>query len=402
MMSEYNRNSQGAPFSSQGALSLQTRTPLAQEDGRGTEQRGLAAMSFVDKLTEAEKRYEELIHLMAQPELATDPVRLRQYGQESAELEKVVAPFREYKAVGEELRETLSMLEDDLDQEMRELIEAEVQALGSRQSELEERLKRLLLPSDPRDDKNVIMEIRAGTGGEEAALFAADLYRMYSRYSEKQGWKIQILSTNATGIGGFKEIIFLIQGKGAYSRLKYESGAHRVQRVPVTESSGRIHTSAATVAVLPEVKEVEIKIDPRDLRIDVYRATGHGGQSVNTTDSAVRITHVPTGVVAACQDERSQLQNKMRAMSILRARLYAMEQERQTSEIDEARRTQVGTGERSEKIRTYNFPQNRVTDHRIGLTVHRLESVLEGALDEFVEELALADRSKRLQTVDAA
>jgi len=359
-------------------------------------------MSLLDKLAAAEKRYEVLMGLMAQPEVATDPVRLREYGQESAELAKIVVPFREYKAVGEELQGTRGMLGDDLDQEMRDLVEAELQALEARQSELEERLKRLLLPKDPRDDKNVIMEIRAGTGGEEAALFAADLFRMYGRYSERQGWKIQVLSTNDTGIGGFKEIVFLIKGKGAYSRLKFESGAHRVQRVPMTESSGRIHTSAATVAVLPEVEEVEISIDPNALRIDVYRAGGHGGQSVNTTDSAVRITHIPTGVVAACQDERSQLQNKMRCMSMLRARLYDAEQKRLTSEVDDARRTQVGTGDRSEKIRTYNFPQNRVTDHRIGLTVHRLESVLEGDLDEFVEELALADQSKRLQTVGAA
>jgi len=359
-------------------------------------------MSLLGKLAEAEDRYDELVGLMGQLEVATDPARLREYGQESSELAKVVVPFREYKALGEELRGTQDMLGDDLDQEMRELIEAELEALEARQSELEESLKRLLLPQDPRDDKNVIMEIRAGTGGEEAALFAADLYRMYSRYAEKQNWKTQVLSRNITGIGGFKEIVFLIKGKGAYSRLKFESGAHRVQRVPTTESSGRIHTSAATVAVLPEVEEVEIKIDPNDLRVDVFRAGGHGGQSVNTTDSAVRITHIPTGIVAACQDERSQLQNKMRAMSMLRARIYDAEQERQDSEVDEARRTQVGTGDRSEKIRTYNFPQNRVTDHRIGLTVHRLESVLEGDLDTFVEELALADQSKRLQTVGAA
>jgi len=386
---------------SRGSFIADVSSPL-QGRGEGAWNSGVSGMSLLSKLAEAEKRYEELINLMAQPEVATDPARLREYGQESAELAKVVVPFREYKALGEELSGTQKMLGDDLDQEMRELVEAELQALETRQSELEERLKRLLLPKDPRDDKNVIMEIRAGTGGEEAALFAADLYRMYSRYAEKQNWKTEVLSSNITGIGGFKEIIFLIKGKGAYSRLKFESGAHRVQRVPTTESSGRIHTSAATVAVLPEVEEVEISIDPNDLRIDVFRAGGHGGQSVNTTDSAVRITHIPTGIVAACQDERSQLQNKMRCMSMLRARLYDAELERQTSEVDDVRRTQVGTGDRSEKIRTYNFPQNRVTDHRIGLTVHQLESVLEGDLDKFVEELALADQSKRLQTVDAA
>ena len=359
-------------------------------------------MSLLGKLAEAQDRYDELVGLMGQPEVATDPERLRECGQESSELAKVVVPFREYKSLGEELRGIQDMLGDDLGQEMRELVEAELETLQIRQSELEENLKRLLLPKDPRDDKNVIMEIRAGTGGEEAALFAADLYRMYSRYAEKQNWKTEVLSSNFTGIGGFKEIIFLIKGKGAYSRLKFESGAHRVQRVPSTESSGRIHTSAATVAVLPEVEEVDVSIDPNDLRIDVFRAGGHGGQSVNTTDSAVRITHIPTGIVAACQDERSQLQNKLRCMSMLRARIYDAEQERQSSETDDDRRAQVGSGDRSEKIRTYNFPQNRVTDHRIGLTVHQLESVLEGDLDKFVEEMALADQSKRLQTVDAA
>lgn len=386
---------------SRGSFITDVGSPL-QGRCEGAWNSGVSGMSLLGKLAEAEKRYEELMRLMAQPEVATDPARLREYGQESAELAKVVDPFREYKALGEELRGTQDMLGDDLVQEMRELVKAELEMLQIRQSELEERLKRLLLPKDPRDDKNVIMEIRAGTGGEEAALFAADLYRMYSRYAEKQNWKTQVLSSNITGIGGFKEIIFLIKGKGAYSRLKFESGAHRVQRVPTTESSGRIHTSAATVAVLPEVEEVEISIDPNDLRIDVFRAGGHGGQSVNTTDSAVRITHIPTGIVAACQDERSQLQNKMRCMSMLRARLYNAEQERQSSEVDEDRRTQVGTGDRSEKIRTYNFPQNRVTDHRIGLTVHQLDSVLEGDLDKFLEDLALADQSKRLQTVDAA
>jgi len=358
-------------------------------------------MSWLNGLVERSNRYEELIRLMAQPDVANDPTRLREYGQELAELEKVVFPLREYQGVGEELRDTRTMLDDDLDQDMRDLIRVELAALETQRAELEERLKRLMLPKDPRDDKNVIMEIRAGTGGEEAALFAADLYRMYCRYAERQRWKVQVLSTNSTGIGGFKEIIFLIKGKGAYSRLKYESGAHRVQRVPITESSGRIHTSAATVAVLPEVEEVEITIDPNDLRVDVYRSAGHGGQSVNTTDSAVRITHIPSGIVAACQDERSQLQNKMRAMSILRARLYDAEQRRQASEIEEARRNQVGTGERSEKVRTYNYPQNRVTDHRIGLTIHQLETVLEGGLDTLVEALALDDQAKRLQAVGA-
>ena len=256
----------------------------------------------------------------------------------------------------------------------------------------------MLLPQDPNDNRNVIVEIRAGTGGDEAALFAADLARMYVRYAESHKWKTSIISQNEIGIGGYKEIIFEVKGHGAYSRLKYESGVHRVQRVPTTESSGRIHTSAATVAVLPEVDDIEIEVDPNELRIDVYRATGHGGQSVNTTDSAVRITHLPTGLVVSCQDERSQLQNRLRAMSVLRARLYAAEEQRQHNEITESRRSQVGTGERSEKVRTYNFPQNRVTDHRIGLTSHRLEAFLEGEIDVFIDELATTDQAEKLKT----
>jgi peptide chain release factor 1 len=280
---------------------------------------------------------------------------------------------------------------------MRALVEREIEKLASRAEELEQQLRLLLVPKDPRDARNVIMEIRAGTGGDEAGLFAADLYRMYARYAEMQGWKTDLLSSNVTGIGGFKEVIFEVDGQGAYSRLKYESGVHRVQRVPVTESSGRIHTSTATVAVLAEADEVEVEINPDDLRIDVFRARGHGGQSVNTTDSAVRITHLPTGLVVSCQDERSQLQNKMRALSILRARLYDMEQRRLTEQVESERRAQVGSGERSEKVRTYNFPQNRVTDHRIGFTGHQLQGVLEGHLDGFIEQLIAAEQAEKLQ-----
>jgi peptide chain release factor 1 len=285
------------------------------------------------------------------------------------------------------------MLQEELSQDMLELTQEEIDSLEQEIESLEEKLRILLLPKDPRDKKNVIVEIRAGTGGEEAALFAGDLYRMYNRYAENHGWDTEIMSSNRTGIGGFKEVVFLVSGKDAYSHLKYESGVHRVQRVPVTEASGRIHTSAATVAVLPEMDEVEVTVAPEDIRVDVFRSTGHGGQSVNTTDSAVRITHLSTGMVVTCQDERSQLQNKQRALAILRARLYDKEESKRWAEIDAERKSQVGTGERSEKIRTYNFPQNRVTDHRIGLTSYRLEEILDGDLDRFIYELASADQA---------
>jgi len=354
---------------------------------------------MLKKLAQIEERYQELNKLLADPDTAADYVKATQYAQERAELEKIVDGYRRYKHLQQELATTRAMLEEDLSQEMRELIQQEIGSLEQKTEELEEKLRILLLPKDAKDEKNVITEIRAGTGGEEAALFAADLYRMYARYAEKHGWTTEILSSNRTGIGGFKEVIFLIKGKGAYSHFKYESGVHRVQRVPITESGGRIHTSAATVAVLPEMGEVEVRIAPEDLRVDVFRATGHGGQSVNTTDSAVRITHLATGIVATCQDERSQLQNKLRAMSILRARLYDMEEQTQMAKMDAERRSQVGTGERSEKIRTYNFPQNRVTDHRIGLTSYRLEEVLDGELDEFIYELASAEQATKLQEV---
>jgi len=357
------------------------------------------AVSLVDKLEKVEQRYQELERLLADPEVATDYMLVRDYSQERADIAELVEVYREFRTVENELEDTRPMLDDELSEEMHALVEQEIEELEARHEQLNERLRLLLVPKDPNDARNVIVEIRAGAGGDEAGLFAADLYRMYSRYAEAQGWSTEMLSSNITGVGGFKEVIFEVQGKGAYSRLKHESGVHRVQRVPVTESSGRIHTSTATVAVLAEVDEVEVEIDPADLRIDVYRSSGHGGQSVNTTDSAVRITHLPTGLVVACQDERSQLQNKMRAMSILRARLYDIEQRRQDEAIDAARRTQVGSGERSEKVRTYNFPQNRVTDHRIHYTSHGLEGVLSGHLDPFIEQLAAAEQAEKLRQV---
>ena len=304
------------------------------------------------------------------------------------------------RAAERELAGAKRLVEEETDPEMVELARGEVERLEAEQEQRLEQLHVLLLPEDPNDDKNVIVEIRAGTGGEEAGLFAADLLRMYARWAERHGFKTEVLSHHETGIGGFKEVIFQVRGHGAYSQLKYESGVHRVQRVPQTEAQGRIHTSTATVAVLPEADEVEVDISPHDIRIDVFRATGPGGQSVNTTDSAVRITHIPTGIVISCQDEKSQLQNKTKAMAILRARLYQFEQERLIAERSEARRSQVGSGERSEKIRTYSFPQNRVTDHRIGKTVYRLAEVLEGDLDEFIEELATTEQAEKLQVID--
>jgi peptide chain release factor 1 len=350
---------------------------------------------MIERLREIEARYKALAAEMASPDLEVS--RLTELGRELSRLEPIVRVIRDWQQVQEALRSTTSMA-DDPDEEMRAMARDELDTLRGRHDELEAELHRLLVPRDPNDDRNVILEVRAGTGGDEAALFAADLYRMYARYADTRRWKLELLSSSESPAGGFKEVIAEVIGAGAYSRLKYESGVHRVQRVPVTEASGRIHTSTATVSVLPEADEVEVEIPDKDLRVDVYRSSGPGGQSVNTTDSAVRITHLPTGLVVAIQDEKSQHKNKAKAMAILRARLLAQEEQRLAEERGEQRRSQVGTGERAEKIRTYNFPDDRVTDHRIRLTIHNLPGLLQGDLDRLVDPLAEADQAERLAT----
>jgi peptide chain release factor 1 len=352
-----------------------------------------------DKLDAIEGKYRELESLISDPTILADMPRWQKYSQEHAALSEIVSKYRDYKRVIRELKENKAMLTEEIDDEFKQLLETEIVSLEISKESFETELPILLLPKDPNDNKNVIIEIRGGVGGEEAALFAGDLFRMYSRYAESKGWKAEILDSNPTELGGFKEISFSIEGHGAYSRLKYESGTHRVQRVPATESSGRIHTSAVTVAVLPEVEDVEIDIKPADLRIDTYRASGAGGQYVNKTESAIRITHLPTGIVVQCQDEKSQLKNKEKAMRVLRARLNDAAQQSRHDQIAADRKNQVGSGDRSQRIRTYNFPQGRVTDHRIGLTLHKLDSILNGELDEIIAALITTEQAEKLQQV---
>ncbi|MCX8027039.1 MAG: peptide chain release factor 1 [Thermodesulfovibrionales bacterium] len=353
---------------------------------------------MLDKLVVIEDKYNALTSALSTQEVLSNPLEMQRLSKEQADLELVVSKIRDYKKLLQEIDEAEELLKSS-DHELKELAQGELDNLKNRKPILENELKILLLPKDPRDEKNVILEIRAGTGGEEAALFAAALFRMYSKYAESRRWRVEVIDINPTGLGGIKEVVATISGKGAYSRLKYESGVHRVQRVPVTEASGRIHTSAATVAVLPEAEEVDIKIDEKDLRIDTFCSSGPGGQGVNTTYSAVRITHIPTGIVVQCQDERSQIKNRDKAMKVLRSRLLEIETERQEKERAQDRKSQVGTGDRSERIRTYNYPQNRVTDHRIGLTLHKLEHVLEGNLDEFIDALITHYQTERLKDI---
>jgi peptide chain release factor 1 len=354
-------------------------------------------MELLEKLAGIEARYAELNNLMADPAVIADYNRLREVGQERNNLQPMVEAYQEYRGALQHLDQAKSMIASETDPDMAAMVQDEVADLETKIAAMEANIKALLVPKDSRDDKNVIVEIRAGTGGDEAGLFAAELYRMYSRYAENRRWKPELLSSNETGVGGFKEVIFMIKGKGTYSRMKYESGVHRVQRVPITESSGRIHTSTVTVAVLPEVDEFEIEILDKDIEIEVYRSQGAGGQNVQKNATAVRIRHLPTGIVVQCQDERSQLQNRLRALSILRARLYEQEEEKRQKEQTDSRRSQVGSGERSEKIRTYNYPQSRVTDHRVNITSYQLDSVLNGDLDLFIDELTTRDQAEKLQ-----
>lgn len=351
-----------------------------------------------DRLQAVEDRYDKLNELLSDPEIVNDTKKLRDYSKEQSDIQETVEAYREYKEVKEQHKEARAMLEEKLDAEMREMVKEELDETGARIEELEARLKILLIPKDPNDDKNVIMEVRGAAGGDEAALFAGDLFRMYSRYAESQGWKIEIIDASTTGVGGYKEIIFMINGKGAYSKMKFENGAHRVQRVPETESGGRIHTSTATVACLPEAEEVEIEIHEKDIRVDTFASSGPGGQSVNTTMSAVRLTHLPTGTVVSCQDEKSQIKNKEKAMKVLRARVYDKFQQEAQAEYDQQRKSAVGTGDRSERIRTYNFPQNRVTDHRIGLTIQKLDQILQGKMDDIIDALIFEEQSSRLES----
>jgi peptide chain release factor 1 len=349
-----------------------------------------------DKLEDLLIRYQEILDELNDPSIANDQNRFRKLMKDQNDLSEIVDKYKEYKATKQSIEDSLVMLDEEKDEEMREMAKEELNDCKQRLGEIENELKILLLPKDPNDEKNVIVEIRGGAGGDEAALFAAELFRMYSKYAERNRWKIDMMNLNENGLGGFKEVVFMIIGKGVYSKMKYESGVHRVQRIPVTESGGRIHTSTTTVAIMPEAEEVDVELDLGDCRFDVFRSSGNGGQCVNTTDSAVRLTHIPTGIVISCQDEKSQLKNRDKAIKVLRSKLYEMELEKAHNAEAEARRSQVGTGDRSEKIRTYNFPQGRVTDHRIKLTIHRLDAVLDGDLDEVVDSLTAADQAAKL------
>lgn len=355
---------------------------------------------MVEKLASLETKYEELSQLLSDPDIIAEQSKYQKYAKAYADLTEIVSVYREMKSTTKGIDEARVMLQEETDEEFREMLLTEIEQQSSRKQSLEQRVELLLLPTDPNDEKSVIMEIRAGTGGEEAALFAADLFRMYSRYAEQQGWKIEIMDSHFTELGGIKELIFVVDGRGAYSKLKFESGVHRVQRIPSTESGGRIHTSAATVAVLPEAEEVDVEIIENDLKIDVYCASGPGGQCVNTTQSAVRITHLPTGLVVTCQDEKSQHKNKAQALRVLRSRLKEVLEAEKNQETAGARKNQVGTGDRSERIRTYNYPQGRVSDHRINLTLHKLDQILEGHLDELIGALMANDQAERLKQVD--
>ena len=355
-----------------------------------------------DRLQAVEDRYDRLTELLSDPDIVSDTNKLREYSKEQSDLQETVEAYREYKDLTAQLAEVKAMFDDKMDAETREMVKEEVNELEEKVETIEERLHILLIPKDPNDDKNVIMEVRGAAGGDEAALFAGDLYRMYTRYAESNGWKVSVMDSSATGLGGFKEIVFMISGKGAYSKMKFENGAHRVQRVPETESGGRIHTSTATVACLAEVEEVEVEIHDNDIRVDTYASSGAGGQSVNTTMSAVRLTHLPTNTVVTCQDEKSQIKNKASAMKVLRARVYDKFQQEAQAEYDAVRKSAVGTGDRSERIRTYNYPQNRVTDHRIGLTIQKLDQILQGKMDEVIDALTIEEQSARMESLNNA
>ena len=353
-----------------------------------------------DKLEDLLIHFEEIMSELAEPNVANNQERFRMLMKEQSDLTPIVEAYKEYKKSKQDIEDSLALLDEETDEDMKEMLKEELASAKKRVEELEQKLKILLLPKDPNDDKNVIVEIRAGAGGDEAALFAAEVYRMYVHYADSRRWKTEMISLNENGIGGFKELVFMVSGQGAYSRFKYESGVHRVQRIPATESGGRIHTSTITVAIMPEVEDVEVEIDMNDCKFDVFRASGNGGQCVNTTDSAVRLTHIPTGIVVSCQDEKSQLKNKDKALKVLRSRLYELEQQKAHDEEAAKRKSQIGTGDRSEKIRTYNYPQGRVTDHRIKLTLHKLDSIMNGDLDELIDSLTAADQAAKLSNME--